>query len=76
MDLDACIKRIFDNIEDRNREEAESAMEDAREWIRKGGSMDCKQYDMLRKAHACIKGLLVDETEELQPTELIPTGKP
>lgn len=72
MDLDACIKRIFDHIEERNREEAEAAMEDAREWIRKGGSMDGKQYDMLRKAHACIKGLLVDETPELQPTELIP----
>jgi hypothetical protein len=75
VDLNACIERIFDHLANRNREEAELALQDARQWIRNGGSMDGGQYDRLRKANADIQALLVDQSIDLQPREFTNASK-
>lgn len=37
MDPDACLRRLEEAIEDGDLEEAKHALQDLREWLRRGG---------------------------------------
>jgi hypothetical protein len=54
MDIEATIKLIYEHLEVGDVESARHALDDARDWIRKGGSVTPQQYDSLRKANAMI----------------------
>ena len=54
MNIEATINLIYEHLEAGDVESASHALDDAREWIRKGGSVTPEQYDKMRKANAMI----------------------
>lgn len=67
MDIEACIQLIFQHLEDGDIEEASASLQDARNWVRNGGSVTPDQYDRMRKANSMLMSSKVESTPELQP---------
>lgn len=72
MTLDDIINEMYRMIDLGERERAEAELQKARHFINAGGEMDGQQYDRLRQGQKEIARLLVEQTPEMQPTELIP----
>lgn len=72
MNIDEAIDLLQANIEAGLFGEAQMVLSKIREYIRNGGEMEPKHYDQLRMGHARIMGNVVDNTPELQPTQLTP----
>jgi len=72
MTLNDIINDMYLYIGLGDRERAEEEFKKARHFINNGGEMDGQQYDRLRQGQKEIARLLVEQTPEMQPTELIP----
>lgn len=48
MDIEACLKRIEDHLENGDLTEAKFAIQDADTWLDKGGSITPDQFRRLR----------------------------
>jgi hypothetical protein len=72
MTLNDIINDMYFYIGLGERERAEEEFKKARHFINNGGEMDGQQYDRLRQGQKEIARLLVEQTPEMQPTELIP----
>jgi hypothetical protein len=49
MDPDACLRRIVEACQEGDRDEALSAIEDLRLWIRRGGFLPCREVEHLSR---------------------------